>query len=462
MKRRLCSARFVPIVLACLLDPTFAFADDKTDRIKSLEERLESNQRLIEQLQRRVEELERSTRQAKEPVAAAPAASSPVAATAPAKTAAETEQARAISDLRNSIDQISEGLSKRSSDTGLPVHGFADIGAAYSSKEDPQRLRGFNVGTFELYLTPQFGSRVKSLFELAFEIDEGGHAEFELERLQLGYAFNDALTLWGGRFHTPFGLWNTSFHHGANLQTSIFRPRFIDFEDKGGIIPAHSVGLWASGKTALGPGKITYDAYVSNGPRVRERMLDFNAFTDDNPGKMLGLNVGYQPSGALHGLSVGLHGFGSTVDVHANDSTVLSRTRLRMYGGYAGYDASDWEVIGEYYRFDNTDDRSGTSHRSSAWFLQVGRTFGSITPYARYERTSLDPADAYFASQSTGRSYRRAVVGARYAVDGRSSFKFELSSTRESAADLIDGNGLLVPFAGGSYRRAALQYSIAF
>lgn len=464
MKRRPCSARFVPSVLACLLAPSLALGDDKTDRIKALEERLESNMRLIEKLQSRVDELERAVKVAKQPAPAAAAASAAVAAAPAASTkpGGDADQARAIADLRDSIDQISEGLSKRSSDTGLPVHGFADVGAAYSSSEDPQRLRGFNVGTFELYLTPQFGSRVKSLFELAFEIDPDGHAEFELERLQIGYTLNDALTLWGGRFHTPFGLWNTSFHHGANLQTSIFRPRFIDFEDKGGIIPAHSVGLWASGKTALGPGKITYDAYLTNGPRVRERMLDFNAFTDDNANKMLGLNIGYQPSGPLHGLVLGVHGFGSMVDAHGAGSNVLNRTRVRMAGGYVGYDASEWEVIGEYYHFDNTDTTSGIGHRSSAWFLQAGRTFGSITPYARFERAALDPDDAYFASQQTGRSYRRAVLGARYAVDGRSSFKFELSHTRENASLQIDENGLLVPFAGVTYRRAALQYSIAF
>ena len=451
MIHRLSGAKLLAMTLMSMSCSTGVRADEQTDRIKALEQRLESNIQLIEKLSARVDELERATN------AQTPSASGSLASPPPAPS-----QARELTALQESVNQISEGLSRRVNDTGLPVHGFADVGAAKSSSADPQRLKGFSVGTFELHLTPQFGNRIKSLFELAFEYDQQGQVDFELERMQLGYTLNDALTVWAGRFHTPFGLWNTSFHHGANLQTSIYRPRFIEFEDRGGIIPAHSVGLWLTGKTALGPGKISYDAFLSNGPSIRARALDFNGFTDDNQGKMLGFNLGYHPNGSLNGLTVGAHGFGSSVDAYSTSSTVLSRTRLRAAGAYLGYDASDWEVIAEYYHFTNVDDATDARRSSSAWFAQVGKTFGALTPFFRYEKTALDPNDRYFVSQKGGRSYRRAVLGARYAIDGRSSFKFELGNTSESAVVLIDEFGLPVRFTGGSYRRAAIQYSIAF
>jgi hypothetical protein len=133
-----------------------------------------------------------------------------------------------------------------------------------------------------------------------------------------------------------------------------------------------------------------------------------------------------------------------------------------MGGAYLGYDANDWEAIGEYYRFANRDTNAGTTYSSTAWFVQVGKTFGTLTPYARFERTSLNPEDAYFSSQRLARSYRRAVLGARYALDSRSSFKLELSATREDSQNQLDENGLSVLFPRASYRRAALQYSIAF
>lgn len=348
------------------------------------------------------------------------------------------------------------------SERGIAVHGFADVGAGWSSSGDPSQLHGFNGGLLDLYLTPQFGPRVKGLFEIALEYGDDGALAVDMERLQLGYLVSDAVTVWAGRFHTPFGLWNTDFHHGANLQTAISRPRFIDFEDRGGIIPAHSVGVWASGKTAVGADKVSYDVFFSNGPRIANRTLNFNAFTDNDPGKMLGGNVGYLPSGGLRGLTLGVHAFGSTVRVYNTASTVISSTKLRMFGAYAGYDENDWEIISEAYRFANSDVTSGAKHNSSAWFTQVGRTFGAVTPFVRYEKTSLDGTDNFFRSQAAGRSYQRASLGARYALDGVSSLKIELGHTKESATTLIDEAGAAVPFNARSYRRAAFQFSVAF
>lgn len=430
-----------------------AFADAQSDRLQALEKRLEGSVKIIETLSARIAELERQAK-------AAPALAS--AQAAQAVQAVQAVQAQTMATLQDSVTQLSEGLNRRSSDSGLPVHGFADVGAAWSSGNDPGKLRGFNAGTLDLYLTPQFGDRVKGLAELVVEYGQDGGVAVDLERLQLGYTVNDALTVWLGRFHTPYGLWNTDFHHGANLQTSISRPRFIEFEDKGGILPAHSVGVWATGKTALGGGKLTYDAYLANGPRIAERTLDFSAYTDGNANKMLGGNLGYQAGGALSGLTLGVHAFGSTVEVHDNNAAVISATKLRMAGAYVSYDENDWEVIGEVYHFANVDLGANQRHASNIGFLQVGRTFGAWTPFVRLEKAALDPADNYFRSQASGRSYRRAAFGLRYALDPRSSFKFELSDTSDSAADLIDETGAVLPFTARSYRRAAFQYSVAF
>jgi hypothetical protein len=425
-------------------------ADDEAARIKALETRLEASLQLIEKLSARVAELERATKAA--PAGAAPAAASE----------RDAQQARDITRLQESMDQISAGLGKHEMDAGLPLRGFADVGAAWSTTDDPVRLHGFSIGTLDLYMTPQFGDRVKALAEIAFEFEQGGSGAVEIERLQLGYAVNDALTLWLGRFHTPLGLWNTMFHHGAILQTSISRPRFIDFEDKGGFMPVHAVGIWATGATRLGGGKVSYDGYLANGSSIRERRLDPNAFGDDDSGAMAGFNVGYLPGAGLEGLTLGLHGFASTIKSYTPSGALLGRTRVRAGGAYFGYDANDWEAIGEYYHFANLDGPTGTRYASDAWFAHVGRSFGLLTPYVRFERASLDPDDNYFRAQLSGRSYRRGVVGARYALDPRASLKLELSWTRENGLTQLDDSGGLVPFVGRRYRRTAFQYSIAF
>ena len=421
------------------------WADETSDRIRALESRLAESTKLIEQLAARLAAVEREK-----------------TATPPAPQNAPSTAAADIVALQESVAQLSESLAKRGTDTGLPVHGFADVGAGWSGGADPQKLRGFNGGTLDLYLTPQFGERVKSLVELAVEYGVDGTVGLDMERLQLGYTVSDALTIWVGRFHTPFGLWNTSFHHGANLQTSIYRPRFVDFEDKGGIIAAHSVGVWGSGKTDVGWGKVTYDLYLANGSSIRGRTLDFNAFTDDTTNKLLGGNLGIKPKGALTDWTFGVHAFGSDVAALNADGSRLSLTRVRMGGAYFGYDGDDWEAIGETYRFANTDLATSTRFSSQASFVQVGKSIGQVTPYVRLEQVSLANGDAYFASQESGRSYRRASVGLRYSLDPRSSFKFELATTREAATTLIDETGAPVPFAASSYRRGSFQYSVAF
>ncbi len=421
-------------------------AETQSERLRALEERLNASQKLIERLSERIAELERAAAQAR-PDGAAPAAA---------------EQAKTIATLRDSVEQISQGLSRTVNSTGVPVHGFADAGAGWSSRDDPARLRGFGVGTLDLYFAPQFGNRVKSLMEIAFYYNAEGGGEIEAERMQVGYALDDGLTIWAGRFHTPIGLWNTLYHHGANLQTSIYRPRFIDFEDRDGLMPTHTIGLWGSGKSGVGRGKLTYDVYLGNGPTIRRRLLDYNAFGDDNNGRMLGANVGYEPHGDLRGLSVGVHAFGSTVDTRAASGALLARTRLRMAGGYFGYEANAWEGLGEYYRLANRDMASGTRHGSSAWFAQLGRSYGSLTPYIRHERASLDPADNYFATQHIGRSYTRWSIGTRFDFEAKSALKVEFGATTESSANLVDDNGTPAPLARARYRRLAIEYSIAF
>jgi len=437
------------------------------DRVKELESRLEQSLKVIEALTTRVGQLEtRSTK----------AAAAPAAGQADPRVAA----------LEQSVANLSESLSKRSSDTGLPLHGFLDVGfgsqsginaANYPGAMQKNGLRGFNGGTLDFYLTPQFGSRVKTLVELAFEYSDAGSLAADLERAQIGYTFGESNTLWLGRFHTPYGYWNTGFHHGAQLQTAINRPRFIDFEDKGGLLPSHSVGMWLNGKTAAGDGRLTYDLYVTNGNRImagaNDKVLNLNGFTDDNGSKAIGFNVGYEWK---NGLKLGLHGFRDAVNTYAgadaDTSQILNRNKVGMLGGYAFYDNNDWEVIGEYYRWKNNTDLDtvgvvGTtgSHTSSAGFLQVGYSFGSQwTPYARYEKASLDNNDIFFNSLNNGRSYDRASLGLRYALDPRSALKFELSRTNEKPGQQLNTSGTPAAdvFGSSAYSTFQAQYSIGF
>lgn len=390
-----------------------------------------------------------------------------------------------LNDMQNQLNQVTSALANQSSaDTGLPIHGFMDVGFANNSQgnntvanPNVANPKGFYQGSLSFYLTPHFGDRVVALAEPNFEIDKlNGSVSVDIERLQIGYTFSDAATLWGGRFHTPFGYWNTAFHHGAQLQTSILRPRFLDFEDLGGILPTHMVGLWGTHKFKAGKDKLTFDWYAGNGPKIADAngsvpavivnpLTDYqtgglnpNIAGDDNHSAMLGMNLGYEFSGGLDGLRLAVHMLEGNVNIYSGAPTTipsspLNTTQLVVGGGSIVYLSNDWEIMSEYYGFNDKDMSTDLKHKSRAGYIQVGTNFGEFTPYVRLERTLFDQADNYFSMQTNGQSYARQALGLRYNLNPKAALKFELmnSSFKEEA-----GRTAL------DYRTVNIQYAIGF
>ncbi len=440
---------FSIVVGSLSVSPVWAATD--AQRIAELEKKLAASTAQIEQLAARLLALEQvKTAQP----GAAPAAQNS-AGTAPQPSLARpnpTSQDGRLDTIERNFAQLADSSARLDSNAGAALHGFTDVGYASSSKPvSDTRRSGFVLGNVDFYLTPDLGGRIKSLIELNFEYGESGVLATELERMQIGYTVNDQLTLWLGRFHTPFGYWNTAYHHGAQIQTSVLRPKMLAFEDDGGIVPNHTVGLWANGMLPLGAGKLEYDLYVGNGGRIVDGTLEFNNVKDDNANKMVGASLRYRFADAYDGLIVGLHGFGEQVDASFPVGEV-QRTRVGVLGAYGYYDANDWDVIGEYYHFNNKDlGGNGARHASWSGFVQIGRTFGAdLTPYVRFEKASLDQLDNYFLSRRSARSYTRQAVGLRYDLAPKAALKMEFNRTDETR----DG--------GSSYHEAQLQYAIRF
>jgi hypothetical protein len=329
---------------------------------------------------------------------------------------------------------------------GVPFHGFLDVGGGFQQ----HGKSGFTTGSFDTYLTPQFNDRVRALLEALIEFGDSGEPGIDLERAQIGYAFSDAFTIWLGRFHSPFGYYNTAFHHGKLMQTSIEKPRFLNFEDDGGVMPSHTVGTWATGAFRLGGGtKFTYDVYVGNSPSIKGGALDMNNLASENHTASRGLNLAYQGLGGS--LRLGGHYYRASV---VDDALPANDTKLQFMGPYAVFDDGVWEVIYEYYRWNNENMVSNTAaplgeHRSTAWFGQIGRHFGQWMPYARYEKGSFNQDDNFFASLEGGRSYTRKLAGVRYDINPRAAFTVEYFHTEQDDLVVPDYNEMRFQFAIG-------------
>ena len=346
----------------------------------------------------------------------------------------------------------------------IPVQVYADVGAfkrregadtTTTSTTTPGRDGAF-VGTLTLFVSPQLGDHIRGLFEAVSEFNEAGMHEIAVERAQIGYAYNDALTVWGGRFHTPYGYWNTAYPHGgAQLQPSIARPVQLS-----GSLPEHTIGLWVTGLFNMGVGKLTYDAYVGNASRVVDGAIDPNHSAGDNQSKNFGGNIGYNAGGPLGGLRVGVHALrakvtvcGAVTDTGNCKTPVLGKSDLNIHGAYAHYENHNLELFAEYYRFKNTNLISsfypGYKARSSSGFVQLGYALAEDwMPYIRYEETGYDQNDEYFKNLSNGRSYGINTLGVRYELHSNAVLKAEFSQIKSrTASTLNDSKEMRVQYA---------------
>ncbi|MEA3110086.1 MAG: hypothetical protein QOI88_4691 [Gammaproteobacteria bacterium] len=399
-----------------------AAADSASDaKLEELQHKLDQSMKMIEALGARVKELEGH------------ATSGPVAAAA--APAADAQRLAAVEQQVVQIETVN--ATRQSDDSGLPIHGFADVNVGNDNLYFPY-AKGTNVGSLDLYLAPKLGDRVVSLAELIFETGPDGHVGTDLERFQIGYQFSDKATVWVGRFHTPYGYVNTALHHGVWLADALRRPKFVNFEDKGGVLPAHTVGVWVTGAQHEGNGKFLYDFYAGNGQQIQGGTLDMQTGGNGHGAAIAGTRLSYQFSGgAVDGLMVGVNGFTDKVsDDRVNGDLITPNAtliRLNMVGAYAVYDTDMWEHIVEFYSFrDKTLNGSPGTHKSNAWFGQFAYRGRWCLPYVRFERASLDQADPYFNEQTFGASYYRSALGVRFDINAKSSIKLEVAHTRNT------------------------------
>lgn len=308
------------------------------------------------------------------------------------------------------------------------LHGFADISYQHDihNDADPDDDNGaFVVGPLDFYVAESLSPRVAVLAEFVFE-----SGVVDLERLQIGYLFSDLLKVSAGRFHTSLGYWNTAYHHGAFLYTTIERPSFLEWEDDGGILPTHSVGLQLTGRQFLRSGELSYSAVVSNGSSVTVEdgayILTPNTESDPNRNKAVGLRVAFAPAG-LSGWTVGA----SALTNHVMNTDSLPGPPLTLdvtqtiVGADVTHTQGPWELLAEYFLLRDQDKVGAETATNHLYYLQVGRELReTVTPYARHEQMSLDERDAYLATFGAG-DQRTETVGVRIRVGEQSVLKFE-------------------------------------
>ena len=345
----------------------------------------------------------------------------------------------------------------------LDLRGYADINyvRSFGHQGYIEENGAFMLGQMDFFASQLIQNRIEVLVETVVESDFEGTTEIDLERLQAGYIFNDWFKVYAGRFHNVLGYWNTAYHHGRIYQTSIARPQFLAFEDKGGVLPVHIVGVQVSGDIRTSPLLIEYAVIGGNGSHIQPDdvwgySLQPENTTDPNKNKAVAANLTFWvPS--VPGLGFGAssnHGIVPAFDGSPLDSNVIAEVSQQITGGHLVYLNSgrtpvDFELLSEYYAIRDKDNFTDTgTYKASAFYVQGALyLLTRFIPYVRYEHMNVQSGDPYFSVLNKS-DYNLKLAGIRFSQNVDSAIKAEVQRVE--------------PEGSGHYTRYAVQWALAF
>ena len=298
--------------------------------------------------------------------------------------------------------------------------------------------RHFGFGGLDLFVRHSIDPDTEALIEYVFEND-GSSFVLDVERYYIKRKLNDNLTIGAGRFHSPLGYWNNTYHHGVLMQDTVTRPSFLDFEDgEAAVLPTHAVGLDLTGKT----GPLGYEVSIANSTFLDTSIvgpeIGIGNVQDYSDGKTIIAHLTYNISDVDLGVSLMSN---SIVEGAATGGTLAQGDELiaqKVTGLDARYSYDKVNVMAEYFMMTNDSQAGvgdGKSHDATAYYLQASyQVNDQFRPTYRYESLSFDATDAYFVI--LGRSeYTANVVALRYELDDSNAVTLEYKKSDVAGND---------------------------
>lgn len=248
-------------------------------------------------------------------------------------------------------------------------------------------------GGADLVLTSQLSDNFSALGQFSLRSTEGESTLTRIEQLQLRFARSNEFQLRLGKFHTPVGYWNETYHDIGWLRTSIFRPEMFRYEKDGGIMPVHTIGVQAAGKVGFRPMEFGYSFTFGKGrgPKI----TDETKFNDLTSPHAFTAQFTFVPN-RFRGFKLGINGYADTIPA---DPTTPGRNGTigeRIYGGFVAWHLLNLEILGEYDQIRHNDSVSGLTYKSDGYYWQVASQFYNWRIYERTDVINFDPSDPYF------------------------------------------------------------------
>jgi hypothetical protein len=419
------AAAFLFVLLMCpvlLAEQPASAKDSDQETIRALVLR-------VEQLEARVALLEASRQSAPTPVSA-PVAVATEAAPEP-RPQATTEQMPA-QEPEHAVEP-----QRMDTKTLMQIRGFGDV--TLHGSDQKGNHTAFSLGQLNLFVTSDISERFRLLSEIVFEADQQTNMfGVDVERLLLQYSHNDYFNLAVGRYHTAIGFYNTAYHHSAWLQTAVGRPFLFQFEDNGGILPIHNVGVSASGLVP-GTGRLGlhYVAEVGNGRASSSPNAEAvqNVF-DENNGKAVNLALFARPD-AIRGLQLGFSFYHDGLQ-----PTGSPNIGEEIFAAHAILQKPNFEWLNESLMIRHAPQGQAHVFDTPGFYSQLSKAFGPYRPYVRYQYVNESNAEPVFPF--VGLQYGPSF-GLRY--DPTEAVALKLQYDRTAFRQQPAVNGLTLQFA---------------
>ncbi len=327
----------------------------------------------------------------------------------------------------------------------LKLRGFMDFNLGFGSDANPLIFplnapahNTFQNGEFDLFVSSRLSDTLSFFSEVIIGSDPTNAWGLDIERLQLTYRPSQYFEISGGRYHTAIGYYNTAFHHGTWFQTATGRPFMYFFEDSGGILPVHSVGVSTSGLVP-GTGKLGlhWVAEIGNGRSSSFTAAPVQNFLSDKNRKDFNLAAYIKPQW-VPGLQVGGSFYRDRM-VPAG----IPHVNQNIASLYAVYMNSDWEFLNEGVWLSNKLDGQDKSYNTPLVYTQVSRKFGRYRPFVRYQYVNVPSADPI--NIFTGR-YDGPSAGLRMDYTNYAALKIQYNRLYQRVVAPANGLDLQVAF----------------
>jgi hypothetical protein len=428
-------SRVLPL-LVFLLAPCALYAQSTS----SSPEQGQSNQALLEriqQLEKRLSEMEDHQRKQDAAMAAITGSQALAEQAAPVSTPTAPPNSGHAADHEHA--EVREASMHYPS---LQIRGFGDVD--FTATDQKGTTSGFELGQFVLHLASPLSAKVSYFGEVSFTAQPSGY-DVSVERTIIRYDYNDYFKMSFGKYHTPIGYWNDSFHHGAWLQTTISRPEMVKFG--GTFTPIHFVGLLAEGNIPSGGLGLAYRVGLGNGRAAAFSRAGDSGDINDNrawvasvlarPSRFYGLQLG----GAVY------HDKLSPLPGQNFDEWIES--------AHLVWTKEHPEFLSEVSNVHHRDLQTLQTYNSQAFYVQLAYRLpwreNKWKPYYRFEyihRPNAEPVWDMTGTSSVA-DLVGSTVGVRYDITNYAAFKGEYRNTR---------HGVDEPRVSGAFFQTAFTF----